>query len=275
MLRNWKIVQSIAQKFTFGKTKASYNITHGLAPYFHDLVYNSVVQSDYIVACFDESLNEVAQKGQMDLCIRYWEKSLLDRGSCGLHVVHGTFQNGHKNAKWNVNTALRSFYKLFHDSPARQADYQKINDSSVFPMKFCTTRWVENVKPAQRALDIYENIQKYVKNSKLPNNFTINSVDDSVDDILMPVRILFFHYVASIIEPFLKFFQSDKPLSSFLYQELEKIIYSLLEKFIKPEVLAVNKSVFKMMKLDLNANRVHYKNVKIGIVTTSLQSSTN
>ena len=47
------------------------------------------------------------------------------------------------------------------------------------------------------------------------------------------------------------------------------MIYSLLEKFIKPKVLAVNKSVFKMMKLSLNANRVHYKNVKIGIVTTT------
>ena len=45
-----------------------------------------------------------------------------------------------------------------------------------------------------------------------------------------------------------------------------------MEKFIKPESLAVNKSVFKMMKLDLNANRLHYKNVKIGIVTTSLLS---
>ena len=134
-------------------------------------------------------------------------------------------------------------------------------------MKFCTTRWVENVKPAQRALDICENIQKYVKNWKLPNNFTVNSVKDVVDDNLMPVRISFFQYVASIIEPFLKFFQSDKPLSSFLYQELEKIIYSLLEKFFKPEVLSVSKRVFKIMKLDLNANRVHYKNVKIGIGT--------
>ena len=106
-----------------------------------------------------------------------------------------------------------------------------------------------------RALCVYQNIQKYVKDSKLPNNFIVNSVKDAVDDILMPVRISFFQYVASVIKPFLKFFQSDKPLSSFLYQELEKIIYSLLEKFIKPEVLAVNKSVFKMMKLDLNAKQ--------------------
>ena len=37
------------------------------------------------------------------------EKSMLDMGSCGLHVVHVAFQNGHKNAKWNGNTALRSF----------------------------------------------------------------------------------------------------------------------------------------------------------------------
>ena len=136
------------------------------------------------------------------------------------------------------------------------------------------TRWVENVKPAQRALNIYENIQKYVKNSKLLNDFTVIGVKDAADDaILMLVRISFFQYVASIIEPFLKFFQFDKPLSSFLCQELGKIIYSLLEKLIKPELLAVNKSVFKMMKLDLNANRLHDKNVKIGnIITQQIES---
>ena len=141
-------------------------------------------------------------------------------------------------------------------------------------MKFCMTRWVENVKPAQRALNIYENIQKYVKNSKLLNDFTVIGVKDAADDaILILVRISFFQYVASIIEPFLKFFQFDKPLSSFLCQELGKIIYSLLEKLIKPELLAVNKSVFKMMKLDLNANRLHCKNVKIGnIITQQIES---
>ena len=36
---------SICQKFIFGKTKASYNITHGLAPYYHDLVYNIATTS--------------------------------------------------------------------------------------------------------------------------------------------------------------------------------------------------------------------------------------
>ena len=35
-----------------------------------------------------------------------FEKSLLDMGSWSQHTLHGAFQNGHKNAKWNVNTAL-------------------------------------------------------------------------------------------------------------------------------------------------------------------------
>ena len=41
---------------------------------------------------------------------------LLEMWSCGLHVVHGALQNGHKNAVWNVNSVLRTFDKLFHDS---------------------------------------------------------------------------------------------------------------------------------------------------------------
>ena len=64
---------NIARKINFGKTKASYNITHGLAFHFHDLIHNLVLQSDHIVACFDESLNEVVQKAQMDHCLRYWD----------------------------------------------------------------------------------------------------------------------------------------------------------------------------------------------------------
>ena len=36
-----------------------------------------------------------------------YETTLLEVGSYGFHVVHGTFQNGHKNAVWNVNSVLR------------------------------------------------------------------------------------------------------------------------------------------------------------------------
>ena len=56
-------------------------------------------------------------------------------GSCGLHVVHGAFQNGYKNGACNVNSVLRSYYKLFHDSPVGMAYYLSITTCDKFPPK--------------------------------------------------------------------------------------------------------------------------------------------
>ena len=64
---------NIASQVTLGKTKVAYYITHGLAPYFHNELKNSISQCRYPVACFDESLNDVVQKGQMDICLRFWD----------------------------------------------------------------------------------------------------------------------------------------------------------------------------------------------------------
>ena len=64
---------NIASQVTLGKTKVAYYITHGLAPYFHNELKNSISQCRYLVACFDESLNDVVQKGQMDICLRFWD----------------------------------------------------------------------------------------------------------------------------------------------------------------------------------------------------------
>ena len=80
-----------------------------------------------------------------------FDTSLFEIGCCSLHVVHGAFQTGHKAVGWNMNSVLRSFYKLFHDSPARRADYIEITDSNIFPKKFCSVRWVENTSVVQRA----------------------------------------------------------------------------------------------------------------------------
>ena len=50
----------IAQKFNCGKTKCTYLITHGLAPYFHNNMPSILREGDvkYVIS-FDESLNKV------------------------------------------------------------------------------------------------------------------------------------------------------------------------------------------------------------------------
>lgn len=87
---------------------------------------------------------------------------LLSMGSCGLHVVHGVLQTGHKASSWNVNSVLRALYTLFKDSPARQADYIRIIACSVFPKKFRQVRWAENAVASNRALEVFDNVKKYV-----------------------------------------------------------------------------------------------------------------
>lgn len=179
----------IAQSMSLGPTKASYLLVYGLASYFSDILRKTLKECNQVVVCFDESLNKVAQRGQMDLVIRFWDQEenivvskylksvfiegrataenilkhflegissvislnkilqvsmdgpnvnwkfykclqiemndhkMIDLGSCGLHVIHGALQHGHKAAGWNVNSFLTGIYWLFKDSPARRSDF--------------------------------------------------------------------------------------------------------------------------------------------------------
>ncbi|KAJ8914333.1 hypothetical protein NQ315_011321, partial [Exocentrus adspersus] len=81
---------------------------------------------------------------------------LIDLGTCGLHVVHGSIRSGHKAAGWHVDSVLNGIYWIFKDSPARRSDYIAITKSDLFPLKFCRTRWVEGSNAANRALTIFK-----------------------------------------------------------------------------------------------------------------------
>lgn len=163
---------SIAGQVTFGSTKAAYLVVFGLAPYFQDVLEKYLKGCSYYTLCFDESLNKISQRSQMDIAVRYWDNevdevqcsyftstfiegrataenlknhfkdaiksvlkderilqismdgpnvnwkfldlftedgdcNLLDLGSCGLHVIHGALQTGHKASDWNVDATLR------------------------------------------------------------------------------------------------------------------------------------------------------------------------
>ena len=87
---------------------------------------------------------------------------LIDLSTCRLHVVHSAFKTGANATGWKIDSLLRSLWYLFANSPARQEDYTAITDSKEFPLQFCSTRWVEDVPVAERAIDIWPNICKYL-----------------------------------------------------------------------------------------------------------------
>ena len=80
------------------------------------------------------------------------------------------------------------FCNLFKDSLAKRADHQNITGSKLFPLKFCSTGWVESMRVGYRALKKCENLKIYLKNGKLPENFTANVILDAVGDSLMLVH---------------------------------------------------------------------------------------
>jgi len=96
----------IAKQFQCGKTKCSYLITHGIAPYYHDN---------------DESLNKALQEEQMDIQVRFWD--------CNINRVqtryYGSQFLGHTRAsdmmtnfKSAINDLRYSDLQIFMDEPA-------------------------------------------------------------------------------------------------------------------------------------------------------------
>lgn len=72
----------IAQNITLQRNKLTYIIVYGLAKYFYKELEDDVLKSHCFSISFDESLNQVSQKEQMDICIHYWSNSKNEILSC-------------------------------------------------------------------------------------------------------------------------------------------------------------------------------------------------
>lgn len=60
------------QQFSCGKDKTGYTVKYGLAPYFKGILVKDL-KSQPMTLLFDESLNKVTQRKQLDLHVRLWD----------------------------------------------------------------------------------------------------------------------------------------------------------------------------------------------------------
>ena len=157
----------------------------------------------------------------------------------------------------------------FKNSPARCADYTSLTGSSVFPKKFCQVRWLANVDVATRALEVLPHIKKYItdKSTVLPSNSTCRNIKEACSDRLITARTHFFISVASIVEPFLRKYQTSKPMVPFLYQDLGTCLRTLMMRFVKKDALKAADTVAKLCKIDVKDKQMQctYKEVDIGV----------
>lgn len=204
--------------------------------------------------------------------------TLVNIGSCGLHVVHNAFKKGANESQWNVEDVLSSLHWLFVDSSARREDYTEITSNTVFPLKFCKHRWVENVPVALRAQHIWNNVKLYIekvqteKKYAVPKSKSFRVISDAVKDPLMPAKLAAFESIAKQLQPFLLLFQSDNPLVPFIVSILQQIIEGLMKRFVKADVLEKASSLVKLLKIDIDEtkNLLDLKKIDIGFVATEV-----
>ncbi|XP_063226773.1 uncharacterized protein LOC134533264 [Bacillus rossius redtenbacheri] len=334
----------IAAKLQLGKSKVSYTIVHGLAPEFQKELHADISKSSHLVVGFDESLNKIAQKQQMDISVRYWNEDdsitctryltsaflghstaadllsafknslpvntlhkiiqvsmdgpnvnlrflkdlkqdlkegrtdegvILDIGTCGLHSLHCAFKGAMKETGWEIVKFLRAIYNLFHNIPTRRADYIRITGSSLFPLKFCPVRWLDNVPVADRALKILPNLRNYVaglKSNTEPTCASFVIVKSAIKDVLLGPKLAFFSSVAAEVEPLLKEYQTNDPMAPYLFSDFSSVIKNFMTRFVKADVMANT----TLSKIDLSANNlVSSKKIDLGFGTRAALRSEN
>ena len=194
-------------------------------------------------------------------------------GSCGLHVVSGSLQTGVQKSSWPLKKVLQSMWKSFHDSPARRDLYIQINESEVFAMGFCPTRWTENEDVAGRAISVWDQhvdvIGHYTKlsASKQPkNNSSYDTLRENINDKLMKVNVHIFKDIAHKMNKYLKIFQTDAPMVPFMDDVLDSLLRNIMRYFVKRSVLENAKTSLQQHKIDIqdNGNLLDAKNIRFG-----------
>ena len=140
---------------------------------------------------------------------------LTNIGTCGLHIIHGSFKTGNKVTDWNIKAIAKSAFQILHHSPARRTNYISVSRSNILPLFFCATRWVEDKKVAEQLLEIWPHISEVVAfwlklpKSKQPKCISFKSVKEAVEDELTTVKLSFFQLFSINFSTFFRKMQNS------------------------------------------------------------------
>ncbi|KAF4097691.1 hypothetical protein G5714_021699 [Onychostoma macrolepis] len=168
-------------------------------------------------------LGDLLQKEHAEL----YGAQLVKVGSCGLHTLHNAVKAGF--TMWQLDKLLRALHYLFHNVPARREDFTALTGSTCFPLPFCGHRWVENLPVAERAVQVWPVIMKYVdavKQKKLPNPGTASydTIEAAQADPFIIAKLQFFLAISRTFNPFLTKYQTDEPVLPFLAKDLSELL---------------------------------------------------
>ena len=171
---------------------------------------------------------------------------------------------GHQQTGWETYEVLKAMYNLFKDTPARRSLYMDITGDTVFPVKFTSIRWLENGPCVERALKIFDKVSQFVTDDSVPENHNQKILKAAMAKPLLKARLAAVKSVIADCEPFLRRFQSDKPLAPFLYTALLELFHNLMARIVKTKKLEAVSSQNIYLDLTNNENLLATENIGIG-----------
>ena len=217
--------------------------------------------------------------------------TFLDIGTCPLHIVHNAFRKGVSSLRFNVDQFALDINFFFKLSASRRAAYQKISEVTDIvaehALKHSTTRWVTLRRVLVRLIEQYENLKQYFL-VFLPFKSTFKSTVQGtarytrkkvLEDESTLQYLSFVFFFATDSEMFLTKFQSTKPLIHSLYEEMEKLLWNAMSKFVKSKHLSnqtddgtIRKTpVTELLELDMY-NKKKMKPIKMIHIGTKAKS---
>ena len=119
-----------------------------------------------------------------------------------------------------------------------------------YALKHSTARWVTLQKVLVRLIEQYDNLKEYFF-TFLPTTSSFKAniekskwyerICESLNDDSMLCYLSFVADFASDFESFLTKFQCLKPLIHILYEEMETLVWTVIEKFVKSKYLTNKK----------------------------------
>ena len=97
--------------------------------------------------------------------------------------------------------------------------------------------------------------EKLPSSSKQPKSKSFLSVQKAVNDKLILLKFEVFSFVASILEPYLLAYQTDKPIIPFMCSDLERPLQNILNLFVKQEVIDKCSTPIQLNEIDIHTKK--------------------
>lgn len=224
------------------------------------------------------------------------DSELLKLGTCNLHHVHNAFRAGLKELKdFDIDSFVNDVSFFFKHSAARREDYKLSEDitdiEARMSLRHTSTRWVTLKKASLRLLEQWPNLREYFivflpqqSNFKQHIGCTerYKRIRSILVDAIYMVYLSFIAFTAHTFEEFLIKFQSSDSKICDLYLSMGSLLYTLMSRFIKKDVLHNDKSgdpldakCLSQIDCNIKTNRKKLKKMDIGTRSKALLMDPN